>query len=203
MQPSAGGRQPPPHAVAYSAAGFAGPAVEDADRFRRDAGPFGQARLDRQHPGRAGARLRGASGGRDGAVQPAVPGTRGPGALRAMSRPRIFVAIPSYRDRECQWTLRDMFERARHPTACLPASAGRPCRGGCGLLPGPPTARPGAYRGFSYPRSAGLGWARAKRRRCGRARSTRCRSTATCVSPTTGMSKCWTCWRRAICRTRC
>lgn len=32
-----------------------------------------------------------------------------------MTRPRIFVQIPSYRDRECQWTLRDMFERARHP----------------------------------------------------------------------------------------
>ena len=28
---------------------------------------------------------------------------------------RIFVAIPSYRDRECQWTLKDMFEQARHP----------------------------------------------------------------------------------------
>ena len=32
-----------------------------------------------------------------------------------MSRSRIFVHIPAYRDRECQWTLRDMFERARHP----------------------------------------------------------------------------------------
>jgi hypothetical protein len=32
-----------------------------------------------------------------------------------VNRPRIFVSIPSYRDRECQWTLRDMFERARHP----------------------------------------------------------------------------------------
>ncbi len=28
---------------------------------------------------------------------------------------RIFVAIPSYRDRECQWTLKDMFAQARHP----------------------------------------------------------------------------------------
>ena len=28
---------------------------------------------------------------------------------------RIFVAIPSYRDRECQWTLKDMFEQASHP----------------------------------------------------------------------------------------
>ena len=32
-----------------------------------------------------------------------------------MTQPRIFVHIPAYRDRETQWTLRDMFERARHP----------------------------------------------------------------------------------------
>lgn len=30
-------------------------------------------------------------------------------------RPRIFVAIASYRDRECQWTVKDLFEKARHP----------------------------------------------------------------------------------------
>lgn len=28
---------------------------------------------------------------------------------------RIFVQIPSYRDRECQWTVKDLFEKARHP----------------------------------------------------------------------------------------
>lgn len=32
-----------------------------------------------------------------------------------MSLPRIFVHIPSYRDRECQWTVRDLFEQASHP----------------------------------------------------------------------------------------
>lgn len=32
-----------------------------------------------------------------------------------MTRPRIFVHIPSYRDRECQWTIRDMFAKAAHP----------------------------------------------------------------------------------------
>ncbi len=32
-----------------------------------------------------------------------------------MSLPRIFVHIPSYRDRECQWTVEDLFEKARHP----------------------------------------------------------------------------------------
>jgi hypothetical protein len=30
-------------------------------------------------------------------------------------RPRIFVQIPSYRDRECQWTVKDLFAKARHP----------------------------------------------------------------------------------------
>ncbi len=31
------------------------------------------------------------------------------------SLPRIFVQIPSYRDRECQYTVRDLFQKARHP----------------------------------------------------------------------------------------
>jgi hypothetical protein len=29
--------------------------------------------------------------------------------------PRIFVSIASYRDTECQWTVKSLFERARHP----------------------------------------------------------------------------------------
>ena len=33
----------------------------------------------------------------------------------AKSRPRIFVQIASYRDAECQWTVKDLFEKARHP----------------------------------------------------------------------------------------
>jgi glycosyltransferase involved in cell wall biosynthesis len=32
-----------------------------------------------------------------------------------MTWPRIFVHTPSYRDPECQWTIRDMFEKASHP----------------------------------------------------------------------------------------
>jgi hypothetical protein len=32
-----------------------------------------------------------------------------------MSHPRIFVHIPSYRDRECQWTVRSLFDNARYP----------------------------------------------------------------------------------------
>lgn len=30
-------------------------------------------------------------------------------------RPRIFVQIASYRDPECQWTIKDLFDRAAHP----------------------------------------------------------------------------------------
>ena len=30
-------------------------------------------------------------------------------------RPTIFVQIPSYRDPECQWTIKDLFEKAKHP----------------------------------------------------------------------------------------
>jgi hypothetical protein len=32
-----------------------------------------------------------------------------------MNLPRLFVHIPSYRDRECQWTVKDLFEKACHP----------------------------------------------------------------------------------------
>lgn len=32
-----------------------------------------------------------------------------------MSLPKIFVQIASYRDPECQWTVRDLFEKAAHP----------------------------------------------------------------------------------------
>lgn len=31
------------------------------------------------------------------------------------SNPSIFVQIPAYRDPECQWTIKDMFEKAKHP----------------------------------------------------------------------------------------
>ena len=35
-------------------------------------------------------------------------------------RPRIFVNISSYRDTECQWTVKDMFEKALHPDRVFP-----------------------------------------------------------------------------------
>ena len=40
---------------------------------------------------------------------------RYPGRGRAPGASRIFVMIPSYRDVECQWTVRDLFERADRP----------------------------------------------------------------------------------------
>lgn len=37
-----------------------------------------------------------------------------PAAIPAQNR-RIFVSIASYRDTECQWTVKDLFDKARHP----------------------------------------------------------------------------------------
>jgi len=34
---------------------------------------------------------------------------------RKAAMPRIFVSIASYRDTECQWTVKDLFAKARHP----------------------------------------------------------------------------------------
>jgi hypothetical protein len=36
-------------------------------------------------------------------------------AAASASAPRIFVGIPSYRDRETQWTVEDLFQRAERP----------------------------------------------------------------------------------------
>lgn len=38
-----------------------------------------------------------------------------PKALPPSNLPRIFVQIASYRDPDCQWTVKDMFEKAAHP----------------------------------------------------------------------------------------
>jgi len=34
---------------------------------------------------------------------------------KAPKQPRIFVSIASYRDTECQWTIKDLFDKATHP----------------------------------------------------------------------------------------
>ncbi len=40
--------------------------------------------------------------------------------MSAAGLPRIFVNIASYRDRECQWTLGDLFDKASHPDRVFP-----------------------------------------------------------------------------------
>ena len=37
------------------------------------------------------------------------------GTVNLANRPRIFVGIASYRDRDCQWTVKDLFAKANHP----------------------------------------------------------------------------------------
>ncbi len=44
-----------------------------------------------------------------------VEGGQPQSAAAAPGMPRIFVPIPSYRDTECQWTVKDLFEKAKHP----------------------------------------------------------------------------------------
>jgi Glycosyltransferase (GlcNAc) len=80
-----------------------------------------------------------------------------------MNRPRIFVSIPSYRDRECQWTLRDMFERARHPERVFAGVCWQSVPEedhDCFLLRSSPTqVRTIEFHALE---ARGLGWARAK-----------------------------------------
>jgi len=80
-----------------------------------------------------------------------------------MNRPHIFVAIPAYRDRECQWTLRDMFERARHPERVFAGVCWQTVPGeddDCFQI----RPRPSQVRtaDFHAREARGLGWARAK-----------------------------------------
>ena len=46
---------------------------------------------------------------------PAAHSKENPAAMPDEPSTRIFVQIASYRDRECQWTVKDLFEKARHP----------------------------------------------------------------------------------------
>lgn len=80
-----------------------------------------------------------------------------------MNRPRIFVHIPAYRDRECQWTLRDMFERARHPERIFAGVSWQTVPdedADCFVI----RPRPSQVRTveFHAREARGLGWARAK-----------------------------------------
>lgn len=61
----------------------------------------------------AGAQTSAGAGG--GAPSAAATAAATTAAGIAGSRPRIFVSIPSYRDPECQLTIKDLFDRAAHP----------------------------------------------------------------------------------------
>jgi hypothetical protein len=78
-----------------------------------------------------------------------------------MMLPRIFVHIPSYRDRECQWTVRDLFLKARHPERVFAGICWQTAPGldaDCFQVEG----RPGHVRTVHYDigQAQGLGWAR-------------------------------------------
>jgi hypothetical protein len=83
------------------------------------------------------------------------------------ARPRIFVQIPSYRDRECQWTVKDLFDKARHPERVFVGICWQfdpETDQGCF----DPAADPGIHAArvrrvdFHASQAIGLGWARAQ-----------------------------------------
>jgi hypothetical protein len=80
------------------------------------------------------------------------------------TKPTIFVQIASYRDPECQWTVKDLFEKAEHPdrvTVGICSQADPVEDKDCFIIPSP---RPAQTRIVSVPPSESLGvcWARAK-----------------------------------------
>lgn len=80
----------------------------------------------------------------------------------APARPRIFVQIASYRDPECQWTVKNLFEKAAHPDRIFVGicwQADREEDKDCFLVPPP---RPEQVRELHvhWSESKGAGWAR-------------------------------------------
>lgn len=76
---------------------------------------------------------------------------------------RIFIQIPNYRDPECQWTVKDLFDKAKHPSRifvgiCWQLDPEKDQH--CVLFPFPK----GQVREkwYHYRESQGLGWARAE-----------------------------------------
>jgi GT2 family glycosyltransferase len=83
---------------------------------------------------------------------------------RLASRPRIFVSIPSYRDPETQWTIKDLFEKAADPDAISVGICWQFVEGDdadCFIEPAP---RPAQVRtvNVAAERSQGSCWARAQ-----------------------------------------
>jgi hypothetical protein len=79
-----------------------------------------------------------------------------------MTPPRIFVHIPSYRDRECQWTVKDLFEKARHPERVFVGICWQslPEEDQDCFLMEPPRPEQVRVLHFHIKEAKGLGWAR-------------------------------------------
>jgi tetratricopeptide (TPR) repeat protein len=78
------------------------------------------------------------------------------------SVPRIFVQIPSYRDPECQHTIKDLFDKAAHPKrvfvgVCWQFDPDEDAD--CFVVPAPLPEQVRALK-FHYREARGLGWAR-------------------------------------------
>lgn len=89
---------------------------------------------------------------------PETPGSDGVGAAR------IFVAVASYRDPECQWTIKDLFEKADDPSRVFAGICWQTVPeedGDCFAAPSP---RPEQTRSvqFHVSESQGVGWARSQ-----------------------------------------
>ncbi|MBF0168419.1 MAG: methyltransferase domain-containing protein [Alphaproteobacteria bacterium] len=97
-----------------------------------------------------------------------VKAASGPGKMgkerSMMINERIFVAIPSYRDTECQWTIKDMFQKAASPDRVFAGICWQSMPeedAACFEVPSP---RPAQTRVLDYhiSQSQGVGWARAE-----------------------------------------
>jgi len=81
-----------------------------------------------------------------------------------MTIPRIFISIPSFRDTETQWTVKDAFEKAAHPERVFVGICWQfdPKEDlGCFVEPYPYPDQVRAVN-FHYKDAKGLGWARAQ-----------------------------------------
>jgi hypothetical protein len=79
------------------------------------------------------------------------------------SAPTIFVQIASYRDPECQWTVKDLFEKANHPdniTVGICSQADPELDKDCFVIPSPRPAQT-KVTSFLPQESCGVCWARA------------------------------------------
>ena len=121
-----------------------------------------------------------------------------------MTRPRIFVHTPAYRDRECQWTMRDMFEKAAHPE--------RVFAGICWQIKPDEdddcfqiVTRPDQVRSltFNISEARGLGWARRHAISLWRGEEYSLQIDSHMRFVPDWDEKCWRCWRRATRPTRC